>query len=312
MKYAVISDIHGNIDALKAVLVDATAHEVDHFVFVGDYCSYLPYPNEVVDVIRAIDNKTIIKGNEEDYFAVYRTQDPATWTDGQFQAHYWCYHALRRDTMDYLLSLPDCVQWQDGATALNAAHASYTFYGDLDQSLFSGVALAQKYRNDRHYTHDFLLRSIQDHLQSAAPVVCERLPQVGVYLFGHTHVQWHAEVEGRLLINPGSCGLPTDGLGGAPYTLLTVDSGACKVVERRVPYDFDGMLARFKDSSLFQAALIWCSIIERELRTHFEHVHDFLRYIHEYAERIGDTVRPYSVQTWTEAYRCWCATTGCL
>jgi len=54
MKYALISDIHGNIDALKAVLADAKRNNVQHYIFLGDYCIGLAYPNEVLNCIRAI------------------------------------------------------------------------------------------------------------------------------------------------------------------------------------------------------------------------------------------------------------------
>lgn len=55
MKYALISDIHGNLPALKAVINDARENKVDHFIFLGDYCIGLGYPNEVVDCIRTTD-----------------------------------------------------------------------------------------------------------------------------------------------------------------------------------------------------------------------------------------------------------------
>ena len=38
MRYAVIADVHGNLQALEAVLQDAAAQQVDQYLFVGDYC----------------------------------------------------------------------------------------------------------------------------------------------------------------------------------------------------------------------------------------------------------------------------------
>ena len=46
MKYAVISDIHGNLPALKVVLADAEKQGADAYIFGGDYCLSGPYPNE--------------------------------------------------------------------------------------------------------------------------------------------------------------------------------------------------------------------------------------------------------------------------
>ena len=67
MKLAIISDIHGNLPALDAVLEDAKYNTIDIFLFVGDYCLSHPYPNECIQRIRCLDKKYIIQGNEEKY-----------------------------------------------------------------------------------------------------------------------------------------------------------------------------------------------------------------------------------------------------
>ena len=67
MRYAVISDIHGNMDALEAVLADARKQGAEGYLFAGDYCLSLPYPEEVIDRIRKIENAVLIRGNEEQY-----------------------------------------------------------------------------------------------------------------------------------------------------------------------------------------------------------------------------------------------------
>ena len=51
MKYAVISDIHGNMDALDAVLADAEKQSADIFLFAGDYCLSMPFPEQAVQRI---------------------------------------------------------------------------------------------------------------------------------------------------------------------------------------------------------------------------------------------------------------------
>ena len=67
MKLAVISDIHGNLPALETVLKDAKSNCVDNYIFAGDYCLSNPYPNECIQAIRDLDNKYVIRGNEEKY-----------------------------------------------------------------------------------------------------------------------------------------------------------------------------------------------------------------------------------------------------
>ncbi len=79
MKYAIISDIHGNLPALNAVLEDARNHDVEAYMLVGDYYCDLPYPNEVVDTIRNLENAYVIKGNKEGYLNNLAKTDQSEW-----------------------------------------------------------------------------------------------------------------------------------------------------------------------------------------------------------------------------------------
>ena len=67
MRFAIVSDIHGNLPALNAVIEDARENNINTFIFVGDYCISNPYPDECISRIRSLDNKYIIRGNEEKY-----------------------------------------------------------------------------------------------------------------------------------------------------------------------------------------------------------------------------------------------------
>ena len=67
MKYAVISDIHGNLSALQAVLADARRQGIIRYLFAGDYCISGPRPDECITVLREIPGAVIIRGNEEKY-----------------------------------------------------------------------------------------------------------------------------------------------------------------------------------------------------------------------------------------------------
>lgn len=60
MKIAVISDIHGNLPSLKAVLEDAKENSIEKFIIAGDYCLSGPYPNECIATIKVLDNAECI------------------------------------------------------------------------------------------------------------------------------------------------------------------------------------------------------------------------------------------------------------
>ena len=128
----------------------------------------------------------------------------------------------------------------------------------------------------------------------------------GVYIFGHTHIQWNAQFGDKFFINPGSCGMPLDGVKGAPYTLLVIENNKVHITERRVAYDIEGLINRYRNSSLYEVANIWSNLIIGELSTSFETVIFFLQFADEYANNINDPIRPFSCKTWTESYKTWC------
>ena len=64
-RYAIISDVHGNLPALRAVLDDAAKHRAGRYIFAGDYYMCLHCPNEVAEAIRRLRNAFVIKWNNE-------------------------------------------------------------------------------------------------------------------------------------------------------------------------------------------------------------------------------------------------------
>lgn len=64
MNIAVISDIHGNLPALQAVLRDITSRQIDRIYCLGDLVNFAPWPNEVIELIRA-ENIPTLCGNHD-------------------------------------------------------------------------------------------------------------------------------------------------------------------------------------------------------------------------------------------------------
>src|SRR4051812_49701812 len=61
----ILYDIHGNLDALNAVLADAADAGVDRWLLGGDYGTPSPYPLETLARLRELENTTWIRGNGE-------------------------------------------------------------------------------------------------------------------------------------------------------------------------------------------------------------------------------------------------------
>src|SRR5678815_2061701 len=66
MKYAVIADIHGNLDAFEVVLADAREQNCTHYCCVGDVVGYGANPKECLDIVRNM-NMPCVKGNHDEY-----------------------------------------------------------------------------------------------------------------------------------------------------------------------------------------------------------------------------------------------------
>ena len=309
MKYAVISDIHGNLPALEAVLNDAKNDKVNAYIFVGDYCLSNPFPNECLDRIRNINNKFIIRGNEESYLENLIDKDQSTWTDGQMQISYYCYRAVSEDNLKYILSIPTKLKINSHGIDINIAHSSSEFIGDCEHKEWSTSKLASKYKA-QIITVKSLYNDIHDYIENDEKCrsVIRNLDS-GIYIFGHSHIQWSWQSEdGNItLINPGSCGLPLDGIKNSiPYTILEIsDNGQASIEEKRIPFPMDEYTESLRKRDQYEKANVWTKLIIKELNSGFEHLYFFLRYVEEYADKIGDTRRPYVVDTWEKAYELW-------
>lgn len=305
MRYALISDIHGNLPALSAALADARARGVDRRVYLGDYYLGSPYANEVIDIIRADKTAIVIKGNQEDYIKQLESRDPATWTDGQFSPLYWYYKTLTRARRAWLTTLDASAEISYEGVGMRVSHSSLAYIGETELNLFPGMRAPRDYADASDPLASMREDIISEITKSADCAMRIRALDKGVYAFGHTHRQWHGWFEGRLLINPGSCGLALDRAGGAPYTILDISAGNVSVEERRVKYDAGALVRALYASDLYKSAPIWCENTMDELMTNWSHVETLFENVEKYANEVGDTQRPYTLDTWTRAFERW-------
>lgn len=300
MRYAIISDIHGNLPALELALQEAHEHGANELLFVGDYCTSAPWGREVTEKLQSMPHAKAVCGNEEAYLHLPQGDD------GQFQVTYWSARQLSSSHFAWLDALPERLDWEFEGVSLHMAHKMNTFTGDAAIDLFRTSRLPLRYP-DGPIPHDFFLQDIRSTLANDKDFQqsLQSLPS-GVYLFGDTHTQWHARFGDHLFINPGSCGLNLDCSDfGAAYTLLTIENGQCHVEERRIPYDPEALIAQVRQTEQYCKARVWSELIFEEWRTCRERVTFFLRFAESYAQKIGDERRPFPVDTWEAAYERW-------
>ena len=224
MRYALISDIHANLPALKAVL-GAIAHAVfDATYHLGDLVGYAPWPNETVALL-ADSHVSGIAGNYDSTVGLdykhcgCKYEDPVQ----EAQSHIsfeWTKAHTSPEAKQYLATLPFRIDLKP----LGGHAAGPTVI------LVHGTPTL----NTLYWTEDrpdsFCLKMAQQAGATAGDVIA----------FGHTHKPWHREVEGIHFVNTGSVGRPKDGDWRAGYVLLEIDAGEPPRVEFvRVEYDVD-------------------------------------------------------------------------
>jgi putative phosphoesterase len=178
MRIAVLSDIHGNIVALDAVLADIAARGVDHIVNLGDILSGPLFPCETADRLMALNLPTI-RGNHERQLL---TQAP----EGMGLSDHYTDSVLQPRHRDWIASLPERLWLADDLLMVHGAPG-----GDLV----------------------YFLETIEDGGLRAATVEEVEARAGGMVapliLCGHTHVPHvHRRPDGGLVVNPGSVGLP--------------------------------------------------------------------------------------------------------
>ncbi len=213
-RVALLSDIHGNIVALEAVLADmARCGPFDQVIIAGDLAWSGPWPAEVVDRVQALD-AAVVQGNTDAFFGPYLPEAPTGKNAERFAALLaWMNQQLGPQRAAYLAELPFShrITPAPGHTLL-AVHANPS---DLDRPIMPKMAKADL---------DELLAADGD-------------PDWAVLAFGHVHVPFVRQWDGRTLVDIASVGLPMDGDTRAAYAILTWKDRCWQVEHHRVLYD---------------------------------------------------------------------------
>lgn len=209
MRYAVISDIHSNLEALLTVLRDIQTRHVDDVICLGDVIGYGANPDEVVELVRN-EVKYTVRGNHDDalhdratYSAINRyAQAAIDYSRG----------VLSQQSSEWLKNLPLTQKLDD----VLLVHSSPSEPQEWKYVLSEDDALVE--------------------LSSFDERIC---------LIGHTHVPvifkreaGESSEEGktvRELINVGSVGQPRDGDSRASYGII--DTSDCTYENFRLEYD---------------------------------------------------------------------------
>ena len=213
MRIAIVSDLHGNLTALEAVIADLEGVQPDLVVHGGDLAVNGPRPADVVDRIREVGWPGILGNTDKAVwelesvpgraYELFATLAPAT------------RGLLGEERVRWLETLPD--EWRDDSGGVALVHAAP---GDL-------------WKNVRSDSPDRELENVFGVLGAPLAVYC------------HIHRPFVTAMPGLTVANSGSVGMPFDGDPKASY--LLVEDGRPNI--RRVEYDIEKEVAALKGSS---------------------------------------------------------------
>jgi len=228
MRYAIISDIHANLEALQAVLEDIEKREIKDYICLGDIAGYGAEPNECIDIVRGL-NCPCILGNHD--AGAIGTTDIGRFNSAARTAVEYHKEILTDENREYLSKL----KLVDRIETFTIVHANLEDPPEWGYIFNSGEA--------EHY------------FQYQKDKVC---------FFGHTHFQScfqnntmtpfskpskiKIKPGHKYLINVGSVGQPRDGNPEAAYGIYDLETNTVTLC--RVPYDIEIAQQKMLDANL--------------------------------------------------------------
>jgi predicted phosphodiesterase len=221
VRYLILSDIHGNLEGLEAVL----AHAVDKYdqaLCCGDLIGYGADPNAVIDWVRA-NAAVVVRGNHDK--ASVGLDDLEWFNPVARAAAVWTQHELTLENVDYVRNLPQGPLLLDG---FQVVHGSPL---DEDEYLLGPADAGQVFC----YLDKPLTFFGHTHLQGGFIFNHARVETIGKTPADEERQTLELDPECAYLINPGSVGQPRDGDPRAAYVLYNSEERF--VIFYRVPYD---------------------------------------------------------------------------
>lgn len=213
-RVAVLGDVHGNAVALQAVLEEMRREDVDLVVWTGDL-SWGWEPSATLDLVRSVElPELFVRGNAERALLELRDGKPELPSERER----WMLESHTTSNLELAASFE---------------HAHSVEIGGLGPTYFT-------HGSPRSDEELLTAGTPDERLAAATSEISER-----VLVTGHTHAQYDRTVAEIRALNPGSIGMPYEGMPGAYWALLGPD-----VELRRTEYDGEAAIARIHASGI--------------------------------------------------------------
>ncbi len=227
MNIALIADMHGNLFALNAVLDDIAGRGIDQIVCLGDVASLGPQPREVLARLQEVGCPVVMGNTDARLLEPQLQETPDEDSRNMQEVAYWCAQQLSSSDQAYIRTFQPTV-----AVALSPGKTLLCYHG-----------------SPRSFNEIVVATTPEEELETIFAGVTAH-----ILAGGHTHIQMFRRFEDVLLLNPGSVGLPMDGVPPlrrrknilnapwAEYAIVHAEGNSLDVELMRVPFDVHALL----------------------------------------------------------------------
>ncbi len=243
MDIAVLSDIHGNYIALQKCIAYALDKNITTFIFLGDYLGELAYPQKTMEMLYTLQKKYscyFIKGNREEYFLNYKKNGETGWRDMD-------------STTGSLLYVYNNLKEKDFAFFQGLEHRQELVFEGLPSfTICHGSPNKTKEKMTPGDERTYAI--MQEHKNA-------------IILCGHTHKQTRIVHENKMVLNPGSVGIPLHSEGKTQFMILHGSDRFWQYEFLSLEYDVEKVISDLYEDGLDERAPYWCKTTEHLLRT---------------------------------------------
>ncbi|MCI9015880.1 MAG: hypothetical protein HFJ53_01770 [Clostridia bacterium] len=232
IKIAVLSDIHGNIVALKAAIKDAKKNNVDEYIIAGDLITDFPAANEVIDIIKPL-TPYVIKGNREKYIELYdKTKQEEMWNLMQNIDFIYNYEILTKENMEYIKNLKDTLEIKIQNYNIKVVHGSLYHISDI-------IDLYDKQLVDK---------------------ISKELKE-DILIFGHSHEKAdHIKINNKILVQAGVIGTHDNPQNKSEYTIIEIKDNKLDIITRQIEYNKEELKEIIKRSGILERSPVWVNL----------------------------------------------------
>ncbi len=229
MRYAVLSDVHSNLEAFKVVLTDVKQKQIKDIVFLGDAVGYGPNPNECIDLL-AERCKILLAGNHD--WGVLGLTDISYFNEYARYAIEWTKGVLTEKNTKIIKSFP--VKKESKDDNILFVHATPK---DPEEWHYL-LTLWDAEINFNYFDNNFCFIG-----HSHQPFIIERFPSGELVTYKE---EARIKKGDRYIINAGSVGQPRDGDPRACYAIINDE----KVEIVRISYDIGSVQKKMREERL--------------------------------------------------------------